>query len=669
MKKLFTFVSALALSVMAFASTTVTMDFSDPTTFGYAKAENGKSTQVPNNGTVAQDGVVLTASYTSGNGIVFFTHSTNGTVNLRGYVGAKLTVTPPEGKKLLKIKATGSNLNTTYLQEGDGKMGGATWEGEADAVVLDIIKSTVQINSLSVEYGNAGETPAEVKVDTITVSQAIERIKKNQKGECYVKGVVAGDPFDLGSGNPAFYLTDIKNPADSLEGYKIKKSANTAYASADEMAADFEMGDTILIYADGLDFYQSKNIYETTGGYFCKMLGKYAATVLDWAVGSAYLGENGWTLEIQKANNDDKNIASFKIASSKKDAIAGSYQIGAGSSLTLDGSNSAITAGSIQLTFIKVGTTSQNEYQVRATFTASEKIYRIKKDVPFFASDAEGNDIVLKGDRPFTPTEGQEITCAEAVEYGQSLANGATGTVSVVVKGYVTKIEDANTFWMDDQKGNKQTFEVYKFKQLTPEGQTVAVGAEVKVTGYITKFNDKTIESKDCAVEIISGGTEVKTIKATVAEAITACQALANNAVTTDLYEVEAFISEVAYAYSAEFGNISLWLSDNQGDGAQTFQAYRAKCDAAIADQLVAGARVVVTGNLKKQYDAEKTEGDGTVKPERTILEIVNGTVVLKGTAVDIINADVKVVKFIENGQIYILRNGVRYNLQGQIAE
>ena len=671
MKKILSLVSALALSAFAFAATSVTMDFGDPTAYGYDKAGNGEFTQVTNGQTITKEGVVATVNFTSGNGFRFFTHSTAGTVNLRGYVGATLTVTPPSGKKILKIKANGTNLNTTYLAAGEGKISGTAWEGEADAVVFDVIKSTVQINTLTVDFGDAGEAPVVTKIDTIGVSDAIARINAGNKGECYVLGVVAGDPFTLGNNGPAFYMTDIANAADSLEGFKIGKDANTPYASAEAMAADFGMGDTILIYAAGLDKY--KEIYETTSGYFCKVVGKSAAVVLDWATGTAYRESTGWTLEIAKGNNDQNNLVNLKINSTKKDAIAGSYPLATGSEIVLNGAKTAITAGNVKVTFKEIGVNSLNIYNVQATFTVGDKVYRIMNDVEFYAVDENSEEIALVGDRPFKPTEGQEITCAQAREYALSLASGTTGDVKVTVVGYVTDLfSNGVTFWMDDQQGSAKTFQAYMVKTVQPAGVGLKNGAKVKVTGYVTNFSGTTPELKDGAVEIVEGGEQIVATEVTVAEALAAAKALEQNKTSEGVYAITGYISAIAEEFKADKGNMSFWMSDNLNDAAQEFQAFRVSCTEDLAAKLRPGAKVKVTAKITHFYQSEKpAEGDQPAKPERTIYETVQGGTVelLAVSGVEDVMSNAPAVKFIENGQIYIIRNGVRYNLQGQVAE
>ena len=666
MKKILSLVSAVVLSTFAFASTTVTMDFANPADYSYAVPEAGKYTQINDGNKIAKDNVNLIVNFASGSGFRFYNSS--GKINLRGYVNSKLSIAAPEGKKLLKITANGSNWTSEYIS---GDMTSAKWSGEADTVVFNVIKSTLQINSLTIEYGNAGETPAETKVDTITVSQAIARINAGQKGECYVKGVVAGDPFTLGNNGPAFYMTDIANPADSLEGFKIGKDASTMYKDADEMAEAFGMGDTILIYASGLDKYNT--IFETTGGYFCKVLGKSSAVVLDWAFGSAYLGEGGWTLEIAKANNDTKNVITLKFKSDKKDAIAGSHNVEAGSSLSVEGANTAISAGSITLKFKEIGPNSLNIYTTQATFNAGDKIYRLKSDIEFFGANSEGDEIILAGDRPFKPTEGQEITCAQAKEYALSLASGATGDITVTVVGYVTDLfSNGKTFWMDDKSGSTKTVQAYMFKTLTPATKELENGAKVKVTGKMTNYNGNTAEIKDGAVEIIEGGKDIVTTEATVAEALTAAKALEQNKTSEATYAITGYISDIVEEFKADKGNMSFWMADNLGEHPMEFQAFRVTCTEEQAAKLRPGAKVKVTAKVTHFHqDAKPATETEAEKPERTVYETVQGGTVelLVESGVENINADVQAVKFIENGQIIIIRNGVRYNVQGQIAK
>ena len=556
-------------------------------------------------------------------------------------------------------------------------------EGEKDIPlkVGDKITLTGKImnynGTAEIKNGNVAiiERAAVVTLDTISVSDAIKRIKENNLGPCYVKGkvveILTKDADVAKYGNINYWMVDLENANDSIEGYKMYGANNKKYSSSADV--EFFAGDEILVYATALKLYNN-NVYEIDGGYYFRTLKSNTSVIdLDWTVGSAVLTETGWDLEIAKANNDTKNLVNMKIVSTEKDGIKGQYPLAAGSSLLVGGSSTAISAGNIILNFKEIGPNSLNIYDVQATFNAGDKIYRIKQEVEFFAADVNGDEIVLVGDRPFKPTEGQEITCAQAREYALSLASGTTGDVKVTVVGYVTDLfSNGVTFWMDDQQGSAKTFQAYMVKTVQPAGVGLKNGAKVKVTGYVTNFSGTTPELKDGAVEIVEGGEQIVATEVTVAEALAAAKALEQNKTSEGVYAITGYISAIAEEFKVDKGNMSFWMSDNLNDAAQEFQAFRVSCTEDLAAKLRPGAKVKVTAKITHFHqDAKPATDTEEAKPERTIYETVQGGTVelLAVSGVEDVMSNAPAVKFIENGQIYILRNGVRYNLQGQVAE
>ena len=556
-------------------------------------------------------------------------------------------------------------------------------EGEKDIPlkVGDKITLTGKImnynGTAEIKNGNVAiiERAAVVTLDTISVSDAIKRIKENNLGPCYVKGkvveILTKDADVAKYGNINYWMVDLENANDSIEGYKMYGANNKKYSSSADV--EFFAGDEILVYATALKLYNN-NVYEIDGGYYFRTLKSNTSVIdLDWTVGSAVLTETGWDLEIAKANNDTKNLVNMKIVSTEKDGIKGQYPLAAGSSLLVGGSSTAISAGNIILNFKEIGPNSLNIYDVQATFNAGDKIYRIKQEVEFFAADVNGDEIVLVGDRPFKPTEGQEITCAQAREYALSLASGTTGDVKVTVVGYVTDLfSNGVTFWMDDQQGSAKTFQAYMVKTVQPAGVGLKNGAKVKVTGYVTNFSGTTPELKDGAVEIVEGGEQIVATEVTVAEALAAAKALEQNKTSEGVYAITGYISAIAEEFKADKGNMSFWMSDNLNDAAQEFQAFRVSCTEDMAAKLRPGAKVKVTAKITHFHqDAKPATDTEEAKPERTIYETVQGGTVelLAVSGVEDVMSNAPAVKFIENGQIYIIRNGVRYNLQGQVAE
>ena len=71
--------------------------------------------------------------------------------------------------------------------------------------------------------------------------------------------------------------------------------------------------------------------------------------------------------------------------------------------------------------------------------------------------------------------QGTEVTCAQAVELTNALADGATSTETYTVTGYITEVvgtvsRNQQTFWMADTKDGGRVFEAY-WADL-PEGVT-----------------------------------------------------------------------------------------------------------------------------------------------------------------------------------------------------
>jgi len=121
------------------------------------------------------------------------------------------------------------------------------------------------------------------------------------------------------------------------------------------------------------------------------------------------------------------------------------------------------------------------------------------------------------GDTP--PVEGTEVTCAQAVELTNALADGATSTEAYSVTGYITEVvgnpsaspqtgEMQQTFWMADTKDGGKVFEAY-WANL-PEGVSAfAKGMKVKITGQLMKYvksGQVTPEIKNADVVILEQG-------------------------------------------------------------------------------------------------------------------------------------------------------------------
>ena len=232
--------------------------------------------------------------------------------------------------------------------------------------------------------------------------------------------------------------------------------------------------------------------------------------------------------------------------------------------------------------------------------------------------------VVIVEDEGGSSEDGTVITCAEAVQLTQALADGATSTETYTVTGYITEVvgnvsKNQQTFWMADTKDGGRVFEAY-WANL-PEGLTeFAVGTKVKIIGKLIKFvkdSNVTCEIKNATVVIIedgggSGSTEGTEV--TCAQAVDLTQALADGATSTETYTVTGYITEVVGNGSKN--QQSFWMADTK-DGGRVFEAFWANLPAGVS-AFVVGSKVKITGNLIKY-----------VKDSNVTCEIKNATVVI----------------------------------------
>ena len=224
-------------------------------------------------------------------------------------------------------------------------------------------------------------------------------------------------------------------------------------------------------------------------------------------------------------------------------------------------------------------------------------------------------------------TEGTPVTCAQAVELTNALADGATSTETYTITGYITEVvgnvsKNQQTFWMADEKDGGKVFEAY-WADL-PEGVTAFVkGSKVKITGqlikYVAKDGTVTPEIKNATVVILEageggGGSTEEGTAVTCAQAVELTNALDDGATSTETYTITGYITEVVGSVSRN--QQSFWMADEK-EGGKVFEAYWANLPEGVT-AFVKGSKVKITGKLMKYVK------DGAVTPE-----IKNATVVI----------------------------------------
>lgn len=313
----------------------------------------------------------------------------------------------------------------------------------------------------------------------------------------------------------------------------------------------------------------------------------------------------------------------------------------------------------------KMGTWVGNAKKIE--FKASANQVRALKIV--VTTDGTGGDII--------PIVTDTLTCAEA-----AAAAKAGKTDLVAVEGYVTeyvykwdKIHPSVSFWMADTKDGGQVFQAYGIDCEKPE-QGPALGDKVRVIGALKQFKEVS-EISGGTFEILeaNGGknpnTEIDEPQdpilpegyISVKQAMELAAKLAdptadNKTVKGEAVKVRGYVN---FAYDAKEGKQSAWVSDKVTDKSNSIQgAYLV-----VTEPVAIGDLVDMEGTLAKYYKAGK-EG----KEAQIIVEVIDGTMKKATTdAIDNTTVAEKAVKVIENGQLVIIRNGVKYNAVGAVIE
>ena len=143
----------------------------------------------------------------------------------------------------------------------------------------------------------------------------------------------------------------------------------------------------------------------------------------------------------------------------------------------------------------------------------------------------------------------------------------------------------------------------------------------------------------------------------TCAEAVALC----TNPATSGQHIIHGYVTEMIEAYNDQYKNITFWMADTP-DGGQVLQAFRVKPVSEVEQSLKVGDFVEVIGSLilytKDGVSTPEVNAGGSVK-----------LITAGDTAVDNLTVDQPACKFIENGQLIIIKNGVQYNAQGQVIK
>ena len=295
--------------------------------------------------------------------------------------------------------------------------------------------------------------------------------------------------------------------------------------------------------------------------------------------------------------------------------------------------------------------------------SAQKYVIEIKNGVASFVSKAEGDHSIKK--------ETTQISVAEALEIGKGVELGKTTAETYEIVGYISAMAGKDgdfdkygnqTYWITDSQSSTAAsnadgaFEVYRGKA----SEEVFVGYKVSVKTAIKNYkqNDGTglIESETNAPVTILEKSEAPTPEAiNVATACEEALKLGDNETSTQNYAVVGFVAKVTEEYSDQYKNISFYMTDEQGSTYGDLQIRRAKISAEEGASLESGDRVLVVGKLTNNFYNELNtpqiyQGNASIEWKQAIENII---------------LTEKVNKVIVDGNVYIVRDGKLFNMQG----
>ena len=270
-----------------------------------------------------------------------------------------------------------------------------------------------------------------------------------------------------------------------------------------------------------------------------------------------------------------------------------------------------------------------------------------------------------KGD--VTPVEEADVVFTSADFNGQ----GTSGTGSEV-----TATKDGVTFTCDKAFGDQYGVRCYK------NGVVTITSTEQQIGKIVFEF--ATVSGKyyngDLDEEIVVNGMEwtatltnqarmnkisiyfgeyeqpvVDTL--TAAEALAAAQALEVGA--TQKVVCKAYIANVKTPYDEQYGNITVYLTDDPTSTYGDIQAYRAKCSAEDGAAIAEHDLVLIEGNVThtQNQDASKDYYEFASGAQLKLLQ--------KAQGIENIQLTEKAQKVVVDGVLYIVRDSKMFNLQG----
>ena len=244
--------------------------------------------------------------------------------------------------------------------------------------------------------------------------------------------------------------------------------------------------------------------------------------------------------------------------------------------------------------------------------------------------------IKCEGNKP-QPRQTLTKTFAEVLAVGAALADGDATWDYYKFQGYVTKVV-GNDYYLTATKGEAlvpgksdaahgerdikgtNAIELYGAGKVEALAAKLLKNAKVEVTMVVKNYhgtveNGLNLTDADVTVKTAGEPWVIDYQDKTVAEALTVINALEDGKTAEGYYAVTGVVAAVTTAFSDQYKNISFTIGDTAAD-TNLLTCFRVATDAETAAKIVAGAKVIVKGQLQKYVK------DGAMTPE-----LINGKV------------------------------------------
>ena len=648
MKKFTLFLGALLISMMSMA-TEVTVSIAD-----YAAA-NGWENSKQYTSLTMDEVVTVTANPTTGTYNNTGKYYTNGN-NWRMYQNEnpKIVITAAEGHVLTSVTFTYQSDKTGVMVDAAGKQ---VLSGEAYSLgnvasatfsvsntTADVTNGQARISSITVSYeaGEGGsttpeepETP-EVTADTITCAEAATiAAAANYVGTDTV--TVVGYVTELGSAKDdgskqCFYMADTKDGGKVFMAY---------WAFVSKL---YVVGDKVAVTGILKNFNGTIEIVDGQ------------SALLEAAAGETPDDDDETPANVTFDFTTKEGLEALGIAYPTTDAGNGacSTDLEEGKAYSQNGISLTAKYGS---TATRIWLAASGKLDLRhykgGVLTFAAPAGKVITNIVFDGADVSGLTTLV--DKAWTgnasTVEIPAAADAKTIKINTikvHVADASSDYVATPVISGETNFLENTTVTITAEEG----LEVY----YTLDG-TDPTKASTKYTAPFELTATTTVKAIAYNGDKASAVVEKKFTKMTIltcAEAVVLC----TNPATPGQHIIRGYITEMIEAYNDQYKNITFWMADTP-DGGQVLQAFRVKPVSDVEQALKVGDFVEVIGSLIL-YNGETPEvnAGGSVK-----------LITAGDTAVDNLTVNQQTTKFIENGQLVILKDGVRYNALGQVIK